>query len=80
VSLAAFNHVLAGRVAHLDDDPAAARRHFQAAAQALTAIGSDRSVARTWFELAGLLAEVGDTEAAAAAYRSAGAANGLRVT
>jgi hypothetical protein len=44
----------------------------------LTGIGSDRGAAQLWFELAGLLEEVGDFDAARDAYKSAAASAGLR--
>jgi len=44
----------------------------------LTSIGSDRGAAELWFELAGLLEEVGDLDAARDAYKSAAVSTGLR--
>ena len=41
-------------------------------------IGSDRGAAELWFELAGLLEEVGDLDAARDAYKSAAVSTGLR--
>jgi tetratricopeptide (TPR) repeat protein len=76
--LEAHNSVLLGRIAFLEGDQDAARRHFQSGALALTSIGSDRSAAQLWFELADLLASVGDHEGAVQAFRSAGASSGLR--
>jgi hypothetical protein len=44
----------------------------------LTSIGSDRGAAQLWFELADLLEEVGDFDAARDAYKSAAVSTGLR--
>ena len=44
----------------------------------LTSIGFDRAAAQTWFELGGLLEEVGEFDAARDAYRSAAASSGLQ--
>ena len=44
----------------------------------LTGAGADRGAAQLWFELADLLEDVGDVEAAREAYRSAAASTGLR--
>jgi tetratricopeptide (TPR) repeat protein len=51
---------------------------FQRAVLTLSAIGADRVAAQLWFELADLLLSVGQTEAAADAYRRAAASTGLR--
>jgi len=59
----------------LDD----ARELYRHAVYLLSAAGSDRDVAQVWFELANLLAEVGDHEGAVQAFRSAGASTGLRM-
>lgn len=71
--------VLKGRIAFAAGDRETARRLFQAGAQSLTAAGADKSAGQLWFELADLLAEVGDHEAALQAFRSAGASSGLRL-
>lgn len=76
--LEAHSLVLLGRIAFLDGDQELARQQFQAGAHALTAIGSDRSAAQLWFELADLLASVGDNAGALQAFRSAGVSTGLR--
>jgi hypothetical protein len=44
----------------------------------LTGAGSDRDAAQLWFELADLLEDIGDLDAARDAYRSAAASTGLR--
>jgi len=51
---------------------------YRAALMTLTGIGSDRGAAQLWFELAGLLEEVGDFDAARDAYKSAAVSTGLR--
>ncbi len=51
---------------------------YREAVMLLTGIGADRNAAQLWFELAGLLEDVGDFETARVAYRSAAAATGLR--
>ncbi len=51
---------------------------YHQAVLTLTGIGSDRGAAQLWFDLASMLEEVGDSEAALNAYRSAAASAGLR--
>ena len=46
--------------------------------RARRSVGSDREAAQLWFELAGLLEEVGELDAARDAYRSAAAASGVK--
>jgi tetratricopeptide (TPR) repeat protein len=53
-------------------------KSYREAVLVLTSIGSDRGAAQLWFELAGLLEEVGDLDAARDAYKSAAASAGLR--
>lgn len=67
-----------GRVAAAEGHIENARAHYRNAVLALTAAGSDRGAAQLWFDLANLLTEVGDTEGALQAFRSAGASTGLR--
>jgi len=55
-----------------------ARSHYRQAIHLLSAAGSDREVAQLWFSLAHHLAEVGDTDGALEAFRSAGVSTGLR--
>ena len=62
---------------HLGDRDGASRAYLQAVAL-LTGVGADRDAAQLWFELADLLEEIGEADAARAAYRSAAAATGLR--
>ncbi len=51
---------------------------YREAVLILTGVGSDRSAAEMWFELAGLLEDVGEFDAARDAYRSAAAASGIQ--
>ena len=69
--------IVLGQAAAAESDMDAARDHFQQAVLLLTAIGADRSAAQVWYELAGLLEDVGDYDGARTAYRSAAAATGL---
>lgn len=69
--------IVLGQVTASEGDAAAARAHYQAAAQLLSAVGADRSAAQVWYELAELLEEVEEYDAARAAFRSAAAATGL---
>ncbi len=54
-----------------------AHQAFREAVLALTGAGADRSAAQLWFEIADLMDEIGDHDAAREAYRSAAAASGL---
>ena len=78
---AALTHVEAaivlGQVAAADGDLDQARQQFQSAAHRLTGLGADRSAAQVWYELAELLEQVEDYDAARGAFRSAAAATGL---
>ena len=78
--LASAAHIVIGKARLVDGDRESAVASYRSAAADLTAAGADRGAAQAWFELATLLDEVGETQAAAAAYRSAGAAAGLKVT
>jgi transcriptional regulator with XRE-family HTH domain len=69
--------VVLGRVQLVRRSTGAARTAFQKAIMTLTAIGADRKAAEMWFELGGLLLQVGDETAALDAYRRAGASSGL---
>jgi len=71
--------VLEGRVAVADGRVEDARVLFRRGAASLTGAGADRDAATLWFDLANLLSEVGETEAALDAFRSAGASGGFRV-
>lgn len=69
---------LKGRIAAAEGRLDDARALYRNAVMELTAAGSDRGAAQLWFDLANLLTEVGDTEGALLAFRSAGASTGLR--
>jgi transcriptional regulator with XRE-family HTH domain/HAMP domain-containing protein len=75
--LQASIQALQGQVAAFESRIDDARGHYQAAVQALSGVGADRDAAQLWFELAGLLTESGDTEAALDAYRRAAVSTGL---
>jgi transcriptional regulator with XRE-family HTH domain len=76
--LAADAQALAGQVAAARGDAEGAKAAYRKAVFMLTASGADRDAAQLWFELADLLEEVGDVDAARDAYRSAAASTGLR--
>ena len=78
--LVAESRSLAGQIALADGDTATAQYEFSGAVAALTAIGADRSAAQLWFDLGGLLDQVGDHDAARVAYRRAAASTGLNPT
>jgi transcriptional regulator with XRE-family HTH domain len=64
----------AAALGHLDE----AMELYRHAVMLLTSTGADRDAAQMWFELAGLLEDIGDMEFARTAYRSAAASVGLR--
>ena len=76
--LAADAQSLVGQVHAARGDIEAAKSSYRDAVMTLTSVGSDRDAAELWFELAGLLEEVNDFDAARDAYRSAAAASGVR--
>ena len=76
--LTADTHVLAGQVAARRGDLTQAHASYQEAILTLSGIGADRGAAQLWFELGGLLEEVGQTDEARDAYRRAAASTGLR--
>ncbi|MFZ2015077.1 MAG: helix-turn-helix domain-containing protein [Nocardioides sp.] len=76
--LAADAQSLAGQVAATRGDIDGAKASYRHAVLLLTGAGADRDAAQLWFELADLLEDVGDVEAAREAYRSAAASTGLR--
>jgi transcriptional regulator with XRE-family HTH domain len=76
--LAADAQALAGQVAAARGDAEGAKTAYRHAVFLLTGAGADRDAAQLWFELADLLEDVGDVEAAREAYRSAAASTGLR--
>ena len=51
---------------------------YQEAVHLLSAIGADRGAAQLWFDLAGLLEQVGEADSASDAYKRAAASTGLR--
>ena len=76
--MAAEVRTLEGQVAMCHGQTDDATRAYRHAVMLLTAIGADRSAAQLWFELASLLEDVGDYDAARECYRSAAASTGLR--
>jgi len=76
--LAAEAEALAGQVAAARGDTDTAARAYRGAVFTLTSVGADKGAAQLWFELADLLEDVGEIQAARDAYRSAAAASGLR--
>jgi tetratricopeptide (TPR) repeat protein len=69
---------LEGQTHAAEGDMAQAARAYQEAVHLLSAIGADRGAAQLWFDLAGLLEQVGQAEAARDAYKRAAASTGLR--
>ena len=76
--LGASAESLSGQIAAARGDGESAKRAYRRAVFLLTGVGADRDAAQLWFELADLLEDVGDVDAARDAYRSAAAASGLR--
>lgn len=76
--VAAEAKALEGQARAAQGDPAAAAAAYQQAVHLLTAIGADHAAAQLWFDLAGLLDEVGLAGDAREAYRRAAASTGLR--
>ena len=68
---------LEGQVHAARGDIEAALHAYREAVLILTSVGSDREAAEMWFELAGLLEDVNELDAARDAYRSAAAASGI---
>ena len=75
--VAADAMILSGQVAADEGDVARAQTAYREAILALTGIGADRTAAQLWFELGGLLEEVGAGDEALDAYRRAAASTGL---
>ncbi len=69
--------VLRGEIAMERADVTAAAAAYKQAIVTLSGAGADRRVAELWFELGGLLQEVGEDAAALDAYRRAAATTGL---
>jgi tetratricopeptide (TPR) repeat protein len=76
--LAADAKSLEGQVHAARGEVQAAVRAYREAVMVLTGVGSDREAAQMWFELAALLEEVNEFDAARDAYRSAAAASGVQ--
>jgi tetratricopeptide (TPR) repeat protein len=76
--LAADAQSLSGQIAAAHGDVEGAKRAYRNAVFLLTGVGADHDAAQLWFELADLLEDVGDVDAARDAYRSAAASSGLR--
>lgn len=75
--IAADARALEGQAAAGQGDVTHANDAYRDAILILTGVGADRTAAQLWFELAGLLEEVGAADAARDAYRSAAASTGL---
>jgi tetratricopeptide (TPR) repeat protein len=75
--LAAEALVLQGQIAASEGRTTDAGASYQDAIHLLSSVGADRRAAELWFELGGLLQEVGDADAALDAYRRAAASTGL---
>ncbi len=69
--------VLQGQVAAAEGRVPDARQLYLQAVQTLSGIGADREAAQLWFDLGGLLSEVGDSEGALDAFKRAAASTGL---
>jgi transcriptional regulator with XRE-family HTH domain len=76
--LAADAQSLSGQIAAAHGDAEGAKTAYRSAVFLLTGVGADHDAAQLWFELADLLEDVGDVDAARDAYRSAAASSGLR--
>lgn len=76
-AVAAESLVIQGRAAALNGHSGHAKEAYHAAIALLTSMSADRSAAQLWVELAELLEEIGDLDAARTAFRSAAAASGL---
>ena len=76
--IAADAKTLEGQAAAQEGRAEEAAVAYREAVLILTGIGADRGAAQLWFELAGLLEDIGDFDTARAAYRSAAASSGLR--
>jgi tetratricopeptide (TPR) repeat protein len=69
--------VLQGQIAASQGHTADAASTYKEAILQLSGVGADRRAAELWFELGGLLQEVGEAAAALDAYRRAAASTGL---
>jgi tetratricopeptide (TPR) repeat protein len=77
-SLAAQARAVLGQIQVARGDHEGAKTTFRQAVFFLTAEGADQDAAQLWFDLADLLEDVGDLDAARDAYRAAAASAGLR--
>ena len=68
---------LQGQIAAAQNLVPQARELYREAILLLAGIGADRGTAQLWFELGGLLSEIGETEDAMDAFRRAAASTGL---
>lgn len=75
--LSADAFALLGRIASHRGDQDVAKTMYRQAVHILTALGADRGAAQLWYELGGLLQEVGDTEASRDAFQRSAASTGL---
>ena len=75
--VAAERAMLLGRIAVASHRSVDAVDHYRQAVDILSGIGADRGIGETWFELATLLDEAGDRDAAQTAYRAAAASAGF---
>lgn len=69
--------VLQGQISAADGRVPDARQFYLEAVRALSGIGADREAAQLWFDLGGLLSEIGETVAALDAFERAAASMGL---
>jgi tetratricopeptide (TPR) repeat protein len=74
---AAEAQVLQGQIAASQGDTERATSLYKEAILILSGVGADRLAAELWFELGGLLQDVGEAAAALDAYRRAAASTGL---
>jgi tetratricopeptide (TPR) repeat protein len=77
-SIAAQARAVLGQIQVARGDVDSAKATFRQAVYFLTGEGADQDAAQLWFDLADLLEDVGDLDAAREAYRSAAASAGLR--
>jgi tetratricopeptide (TPR) repeat protein len=69
--------VLQGQIAASEDRTEDASRRYKQAILLLSGVGADRRAAELWFELGGLLLDVGEAADALDAYRRAAASTGI---
>jgi len=77
-TIAATARAIIGQIQAARGDTEGAKTSYRQAVFFLTGAGADQDAAQLWFELADLLEDVGDLDAARDAYRSAAASAGLR--